>query len=250
VTDFAPMPGGPDPISLWFAEVMVGAELARPRSQQVAIGPSELGNKCDRALMFKLSGADRVNFPDPLKASVGTGFHELVAGVLRGNPRYLIEHPVTFQGVSGHVDIYDRWYGRVIDLKTTSMSKIKRVKHHGVSDTHRTQIQVYGAGMLEAGYVVKSLALVYIPTDGTLADVYTATLPVDGVHAAEAVQRLASLRNSSLTPDQLPAVVTPLCGWCAFHRPNTPLDSRGCPGGTAEAAAKPLPAPSTAIEGA
>lgn len=242
MTDFASL-SGPDPIETWFTEIIIGAELARPRTQQVAIGPSELGDPCDRALAYKAMGNLPVNYSDPLKANLGTAFHEFVMrALIASSPgRYLTEFPVEYRGVSGSVDIFDRWYGRLVDLKTTSKSKISRVRFKGVTQGHKVQVQTYAAGLIAAGENVRSATLLYVPTDGTLADVYAASLPIDVSVADAAIDRLEAIQNRVMDgehPAEFEAFVTPLCGWCPAYRPNGPLTSRSCPGGTAEAGAE------------
>lgn len=246
--EFASLSGA-DPVETWFTEVMVNAELNRPRTTQKAIGPSELGNPCDRALAYRVIEAEPIHYADPLKAQIGTGFHALLGEALSGNPRYLTEHPVHYRGISGSADIFDRWFGRLIDLKTTQMQKIKRMRFKGIPNGHRVQTQTYAAGLDAAGFNVRSVTLLYVPTDGTLADAFAVTAPFDRAVADNAIDRLEEIQNlvaDGERPEDFDAHPTPLCAWCSFYRPNVAPDSRGCPGGTSTEADVALTSGATA----
>lgn len=94
------------------------------RSKQVALGCSEAGQECDRRIAYKMAGAKQVNFPDPLKANMGTAFHVWLDDRMRkfqaaeGMDRWITEtevYPASF--MKGHVDLYDKHRFLVLDWK-------------------------------------------------------------------------------------------------------------------------------------
>jgi hypothetical protein len=225
------------PIEEWFRELVIDSDLARPRTLQREVGPSNLGEECERQLGYMSVEASRVNFSDPLKANIGTAFHALLAEILshRGE-RYLVEAKVAYRGISGSVDLFDRYYGRVIDFKTTGLSKVKARRRTGAPKGHLIQGNMYGAGLTEMGESVRSITMLYIPTDGTLDDVFASTTPFDIGMADAAIDRLADIERKAreVGPESLTAKPSALCGWCSFHAPKAPLSPRTCPGRTAE----------------
>ena len=58
------------------SQVILWNEHNAPRSLQRAIGPSELGDPCDRKLAYRIAGIEPVNFGDPWPAIVGTSIHD------------------------------------------------------------------------------------------------------------------------------------------------------------------------------
>jgi hypothetical protein len=99
-----------------------GQEL-RPQPQR-AIGPSEVGEPCERQLSYKILDWPETNTNrDPIAAIIGTGFHMWMAEKFEarqaplpdGRPRYRIEERVTVrQGpteastLTGSSDLFDR----------------------------------------------------------------------------------------------------------------------------------------------
>lgn len=58
------------------SQVILWTEHNAPRSLQRSIGPSELGDACDRRLAYRIAGIEPVNFGDPWPAIVGTSIHD------------------------------------------------------------------------------------------------------------------------------------------------------------------------------
>ena len=90
-------------------------DQARPRAQQVALGPSALGVTCDRRLGYALLGMPRVRADRrhvEHRAWVGTAMHAQLEALLRDDPRYAVEQQVVVGVVDGTpifgtCDLYD-----------------------------------------------------------------------------------------------------------------------------------------------
>lgn len=225
----------PDPVAMVVAaharSIVRTISATSARSQQSAVGMSELVG-CARRLSYRFAGAPVVHRPDPLAAFIGTGFHAAVEEGLRrldaGVGRYLIEHRVTYRGVPGHVDLYDRWEHLVADWKTTQLKKLSRVRSEGPSASHRVQIMGYAAGLRAQGYRVENAAIIYVPTDGTVDDIHAWRSTVDTTAVDEAIDRLSTV--AAAVPSQTEPTYTPLCNWCPFHNPASSDLDVSCPG--------------------
>src|SRR5215472_3454289 len=107
-----------------------------PRSQQVHLGPSEIGAECDRQVAGKFAGLTRTNHvSDPWPSIVGTAVHSWLAGAFKGdNEREHILRWVTETAVvphpdyPGHADLYDAYEAAVVDHKVLGPSSLSKVK--------------------------------------------------------------------------------------------------------------------------
>nr|WP_237418441.1 PD-(D/E)XK nuclease family protein [Actinomadura rayongensis] len=143
-----------------------------------------------------------------------------------GAGRFLVEHRVSYRGVSGTADLYDRRERLAVDWKTTKKAKIRALRRSGAAPrNYVTQLQTYGAGLAAAGESPERVALVWLPVDGTLSDVHAWVTPYDRAVADAAIDRLESLRG--LTPAAVAASPSRLCEWCDWYQPG---GGDGCPG--------------------
>ena len=236
----SPVPPPQSPLEAAIAasvtEAIWAGSATEPRSQQAAIGFSEYGDPCSRKLAYRLAGTPRVNHRmDPLPAMRGTGLHLHLASLFRrldaGTGRYLVETGVSYRGVVGSVDLFDRRRGVVIDWKTTTLTKLKRIRLAPQPSPRQTlQVNGYGAALREAGEDVLSVALVWLAIDGSLSDTHVWARELDVLAVDRAISRLGDLTQA---PEVTDPAVSPLCGWCPFHRPGTTTPtSQGCPGAT------------------
>jgi len=202
------------------------------RDVQVNIGPSEVGGDCDRQVTYRLAGTPRVNLKDPLRTVLGTAMHLKLAEefmrIDRGSGRYLVETGVSYRGLSGHADLYDRAEQTVVDWKTSTLDKLKRIRHDGPPRRHIVQLHIYGAGLRAAGESIETVALVYLPIDGELRDLHVWRAPLDQNIADYAVERLESLRSHD--PATTTATPNHLCGWCPWYRAGSLDLAVACPG--------------------
>lgn len=242
-----PRPAASEPATDYLGEVYavecslrsllhLGAVTA-PRGRQEAIGMSEIGNPCDRRLAHRLAGTRPVNVTDPSRALVGTGWHAAVAEVFRrldaGSGRFEVERRVNYRGVPGTLDLFDRAIVTAIDWKTTTKSKLGRIRYNGPDAAYVTQLQMYGAALAASGETVRWVALAYVPVDGTLDDLWLWRTPFDATVADAAVARANGLRDLD-HPNAARATPGRLCPWCPYYRPNQPATRESCPGATME----------------
>jgi hypothetical protein len=148
------------------------------RSMQTTIGPSELGSACDRKIAYRLAGTPEVNWwSDPLPAIVGTAVHTwLEHAVTEFQSKHFMDRwvtEITVQPdamVKGHCDLYDKDLACVIDWKTVSPTKLKAWKSAGPPDHYKAQVNLYGMGLIKAGFEVRKVCLVAVPRSGWLRD--------------------------------------------------------------------------------
>lgn len=222
---------------------MIGA--SNPRALQARTGASEIGFQCPRRVAYRIAGTPIVNLPDPLKAMFGTAMHQLIAERLAlldpGGGRYLIEHEVEYRGVLGHVDLFDRARHRLIDWKTTSKRNLTRYRREGISPNYEAQAQIYAAGLAAQGERVDTVALVFIPRDGELDDVWSWTASPDRDRADKAIDHYLELerelRQPTSTTDPrpagpagIPANPSNLCRYCPNYRTTANNLAVACPG--------------------
>jgi hypothetical protein len=229
-----------------------------PRSQQVHLGPSELGSACDRQVVAKLAGAQRTNHvSDPWPSIVGTSVHAWLANAFEaenrreGMLRWLTEiHVTPAIGYDGHADLYDAAEQAVIDHKVlgaTSLAKVK--KPSGPSRRYQVQLLLYGAGFRALGLPVKRVVLAAYPrTAATLDGMFIwdhPCTPDDEMLVAEVLRRTevrqelaAWVRDGRMSLSQVPAAPDDdECFFCPFYRPQAAYDhGRGCPGTVTKAA--------------
>lgn len=209
----------------------------RPRSKQTAIGPSELGNPCDRALALKSLGyrGHGVSLPkDPWAAFIGTSVHaelekvyvtENVINEPEGN--WIVEQRVEIApGITGMADLYDSETETVIDHKIVADTVYKKAVAGDISETYFVQVQSYGYGFEAAGFPVKHVAIAFWPrgTGAHLGGLHLALWPYDVNVVQQALTRWYSLVGAAIDLDlehfpqraQLLATADAPCSWCPF----------------------------------
>lgn len=229
------------------------------RSQQRHIGPSEVGDPCDRALGYRLQRVPRAR-DEGLKWAplIGTWAHTGIAEALTQEnerlkrPRYLIEERVEIAPPllpGGQVDCYDTDTEEVIDWKLTGKTRMTHYRRHGPGDVYRTQAHLYAYGWRKAGKDPKSVRIVFLPKWSVdLLDGYEWSEPYRPEIAENALRRLqrvtylttavavaADARNWALIPS---APGSDNCTYCPWRRPGGPADATGCPGDSDEVLAK------------
>lgn len=219
-----------------------------PRTLQQAVGPSEIGDDCQRRLTYRLLGLPGTNDNgDPWPSIVGTAVHAWLAEAFiadnerLGRVRWMVEQRVWLtDGLSGTCDLYDTDTHGVIDHKilgTTSMAKLKRGE---IPDRYRTQVHLYGYGYERDGLAVDTVSLACFPRGGFLDGLHVWTEPYDRAVAEAALDRLGKLTTAAYVL-HLDEADTPLwsliphqpgtgCAWCPMWRPGRPADIGGCPG--------------------
>lgn len=226
-------------------EMILWADQNAPRSQQVAIGPSELGEPCERKLMYRLAGARPVNTRrDPWPAIVGTAIHEWLERAVNrfqgvaGAQRWLTELVVVPNPlVTGHSDLYDTWTHTVIDWKTKGEKPMRDFRANGPSGEHKSQLHLYGMGQVRAGRKVERVAIVALPRSGWLGGMEVWSEPYDPEIAEQALDRMRAVgaRGIELGVERdpeaflkVPASPSYLCSWCPWYSPER-ISGIGCP---------------------
>lgn len=228
-------------------EVIRWANNHAGRSQQVALGCSEVGQECDLRLAYRMANMPSVhNGGDPWPAIVGTSIHAWMERAINdfqavnGTSRWLTELEVYPNAlVAGHTDLYDTETGTVLDHKFPSPDNFKKMKTDGPSAQYITQVQLYGLGHENAGRPVNRVGIVALGRQGWLKDLWVHTVPYDREHALAAVKRIYDLGARMIElglPEsgawqEIERSPTRLCSWCPmWNRNETEPSAKGCPG--------------------
>lgn len=240
----------PGLLRLELVDVIKRAISDRPRSQQTLIGPSELGTPCARKLGMKLLGITAVNRSERWRPAVGVATHAWLAEVFAlvnqrlGDTRYLIECTVDVgeidgQTIYGTADLFDRVTRTVVDWKIVGNATLKAVRGQ-MKATHRTQVNLYGRGLIRRGLPVDRVAVMYLPSGGEFHDAvwqcedYTPWLAKDALDRAEGIAVAARLIGAEALIPQL-HMHDDYCLYCPFfQRGRDSVES--CPGAVIERA--------------
>lgn len=235
--EFGKVPGS-DPVATALKTDLTNAILwvdgNSTRSQQKALGPSELGSACDRKVAYGLTGTPEINaFKDPWPAIVGTAIHgwlENALGAYQEHHRInrwiteLTVHPDEL--VVGHLDLYDQTLNTVIDWKSLGTQKMRDWKKQGPPDKHLNQVMLYAKGAIRQGLPVEKVALIGVPRAGWLSDMTPYVYDYDESRADAALARMYSIAqqviNIGADRNDLKMVEIPAepdkgdCQWCPW----------------------------------
>lgn len=247
---------GDAPLELLIREVVMVAEASSARTLQKAIGPSEIGDPCDRAIAYKLAGVEPTNTDrDNWLATLGTAGHAWLADAFQlandraGYERFLIEQRVNADGIEGTSDLFDTLTGTVIDHKILGVTSLRKIASGDIPPKYHVQLHTYGLGITRLGYQVNSVALAAYPRSDNLRGDFSGK----GLHVhvepwqpliAHAARRRVEAIGKAVAvvpPGVLPARPSDDCRYCPFFRPGQPADAAGCPGAPVEAAAASIP---------
>lgn len=230
-------------------EVIQWGNMSSPRTRQVALGCSEAGGDCDRRIAYTIVGVEKVNWPDPLKANMGTAYHTWLDlrmteyQEINGIREWLTETEVwPAKFLKGHVDLYSTKRKLVLDWKTTSAENLKLWRKEGIPEKYLIQIMLYGKGMINLGHQVDRVGIVAISRSGALRDVLVLSVPYDEEIVNTALRRVwqigkaasdLDLENNMADFAKIANTPSRMCGYCPFYRGGTaPADGTGCPGKT------------------
>ena len=224
-------------------------ELMKPseRDRQRRVGPSELGDLCERCLAEKLLGIHKDENNHPLAPMIGTAFHLYLENVI-GLEDYLKETKVTVGTIDGYGDIsgtcdgFDIATGHVVDYKVLSKKKIKAFSSATFFDEDRNpeffsdsltegqlkkyyyQMMLYGLGMENAGYEVNHASLILFPRDCSIESVMSASHELCFKYNREAALAVLERANQIFqwadeNRDHIGELDShPGCYYCAFKR--------------------------------
>lgn len=238
-------------------DILAAYDASRARSIQKTIGPSEIGEPCDRALAYRLA---RIPPAAPGEAQlkwaplVGTFIHEGIADALEeanralGRERWLVERRVTVSpelDVHGVTDAYDFDEDEVIDWKAVGKTRLQHYRRHGPGDQYRIQAHLYGRGWELSGFTPRRVRVVFLAKwSHVLTDSWEWSEPYDRATALAALERLDRLGRlvEALDVDTDPSAFALIratpgsdgCKYCNWYRPwpgpDGPADTTGCPG--------------------
>lgn len=225
-----------DPVALVLGDALREAifmgSVTNPRSLQVSAGASEIGGECPRQQSYRAHRVSAVNFPDVLPPLIGTGIHLVLARIFdrldQGSGAYATELPVLYRGIPGTLDLYLRRRHAVVDFKSTTKRKIAQLQREGPPRAYVVQLNIYAAALMEAGETIRTVALFYLPKDGTLEDCWVWSQAPDKALADDAIS--AWKANAEKAPADATPVPTRLCGWCSHYRPGSTDLAVACPG--------------------
>jgi CRISPR/Cas system-associated exonuclease Cas4 (RecB family) len=172
-------------------------ENSRARSNQVQIGPSELGG-CSRKVWYRLNNQPETNDNElKLAAIMGTAIHNAIENALDGREDLMIETEVEYNGMKAHIDLFIPSSGDVVDWKTVKKQNLS----YFPSQQQRWQVQVYGYLLDKSGKgKPQRVNLVAIPRDGDERDIKVHTEEYDEKVALEALSWLEAIKASSEAP--------------------------------------------------
>ena len=207
-------------------DVLRKKDASRNRSQQVQVGPSELGG-CARKVWYRLNQQPETNDNElRLAAIMGTAIHGAIESALElvdpNQEEYLVETEVEAHGIKAHVDLFVKSTGAVVDWKSVKSRNL----NYFPSVQQRWQVQTYGLLLSLNGYDVKTVNLVAIPRDGDERDIKVHSEPYDPSVAAEALEWLDAIKSSEQAP--APGKDASYCQfYCKYFDPSGEL---GCAG--------------------
>jgi len=247
---------GPDPAAMALkqelSEIILWNEQSSPRSKQKALGPSELGDPCDRRLAYKIAGTTPVNiWADPWPAIVGTAIHNWLEVAINhyqaqvGDRGWLTELRVSPDPmVQGRSDIFNTWTKSVVDHKTAGTDKMRKLrKGEPPSPGYISQVHLYGLGHERAGREVRNVALIFYPRAGWLDDAFVWHESYNREIALDALERMYRIGFQLMDLDiesnphrfqLIEATPGDSCVWCPFFSREISYDvaasDKGCPG--------------------
>lgn len=248
---------GFDPLALRLKQQLIDiikwADRNSARSRQKSIGPSEMGDPCDRRIGYRLAEIPEVNDRfDPWAAVVGTSIHSWLDAAISayvvefGSNSWLTETPIQITPlIRGTSDLFNVDESCVIDHKGAGPSIMKKVVKDGPPPGYVVQVQLYGLGYEQLGYPVKKVALAFYPRAGWLRDMYVWTADYDREVALAALDRVSGIAQNVMKLEilkesnehrweQVDAVPSDHCGFCPWYVPDRDLEvganATGCPG--------------------
>lgn len=158
----------------------------QPRSQQVELGPSELGTDSLHTLAAKLAGWPQASQQAGWLPFIGTSVHAQFEQLFpklnhtgfdpgHEGQRFETEMKVTsghlnglYGGydIGGHIDLYDHRTATTADWKIVGSTTLRTVKAQGISQQYAVQASLYGIGLMNADLPIKRSAIYFLPRNG------------------------------------------------------------------------------------
>lgn len=229
-------------------QFIVESDANSARSVQTAIGPSEVGEPCERQLSYRVLDWPETNTDrDPIAAIIGTGFHMWMAEKFEARNeggRYRIEERVTVRDgltegapLAGSSDLFDRLLALNYDWKLVGTSSHDKYRRKGPNAKYHAQAHLYGLGQENAGQAPDRVVIAFIARYHELK-VHVWSEPYDRQVALDALARLDRIRQRvadldvEANPDRWSQIPTDGdgCRFCPWLKPGSTDLSVGCPG--------------------
>lgn len=232
-------------------DTVTASIINHPRSQQVAIGPSEIGTPCTRQLGHRLNNTPPAQ---PRRVAwlpfIGTSVHASLEVIFHsadlrhehqhGQRAWLTETRVTVGQIGGHditgsVDLFHIPTGTVIDHKIVGPTAMAQYRRDGPGQQYRTQAHLYGAGLAAAGWAVNTVAVLFWARNADTIDTcwwsepWDPQVAADGLARADGVSRSLTMLGPQLLLPRLPTA-DDHCLHCPWWQPHTADLAIACPG--------------------
>ncbi|MCJ1687767.1 hypothetical protein [Rathayibacter sp. VKM Ac-2927] len=216
--------------------VIEKAMAGHPRSQQKRIGPSEIGDPCDRAILHKLAQIPEPPRPPAWKPAIGTAVHaQLEEWFDAANPdshmEWVTENTVYVgdigpERILGSCDLFHIPSGTVIDHKIIGAKQLAHYRANGPSPKYRIQAHLYGLGYFkEDGWgIPREVMIAFLPRDGELGKSYlwhepwNAGLALEALNRANRLDQLWRLVGLEKAVEISTGCDDPYCAWCRLDR--------------------------------
>lgn len=176
----------------------------RPREPMGNIGPSMLGG-CERKIGHQLAfGSTGERDDGSWIARVGTAVHTELDDMFRGRveadgTRRWFTSVRIAKPVRGVIDVYDAQRREVIDFKVVGATTMTKARRGEIDVKYDVQLDVYGVGMMAAGFHVERVAVLFLPKTQGLDKAVWYSRPIDVGRAVDAVERLRRV-EAMVTP--------------------------------------------------
>ena len=219
---------------------IIGFATNSKRSQQKALGASDIAAPCDRRMAYKMLDMAPSNFSDPWYMIIGTAVHAWLETCYKaknkrlGRTRYLLEYKVKFgTGLSGRLDCFDTDNNSIIDWKVVGTSTLKAASID-LNEVYTDQLCLYAKGLSDKGFTVEWLQIVFLPRNNQLSKSIMQRVPFDIERAKAVLARHDAVKKtvkehgvkalSLLTTDASG------CFFCPYYLSGSPLLTEGCSG--------------------
>jgi hypothetical protein len=198
-------------------EMTVGLFLQESeRDKQRKVGASQISDPCTRHLAHALAGSEQAPQKYWLGGKIGTSIHAFIESAIptSSDVRFngaIIERKIELGDVPGYgmvsskPDLLLANYNLLVDWKTTTRAKIKKIKDFtdGLKQDAASaytvqkylgQANLYAWGLNKDGYKIEDIALVFINRDGTNEnDIHPLVTEYDEPFAVALWERLVNI---------------------------------------------------------